>query len=122
MELIESAMKLLEEKGWAVFFAFICLCETVWLLKLLVWDRRQLLKELEKEREHKVQELEKERERTMALAGILERRNQMDVQLMSQMVKVEESVKADQKIQSEFLTYLKTKDLFYRRMGDVPPT
>lgn len=99
----ETAMKVLQDYGWAGFFAFVSLVLAGVLVKGLLKDKKEL-----------VAALEKERERTMQMAAIIERRNEKDKELIEAMGKVEKAVEADQKIQGEFLLYLQMRDKFKR--------
>lgn len=104
--MIETAMELLKDYGWAVFFAFICLVLAGLLVQGLLRDKKEL-----------VDALEKERERGMQLAAIIERRNEKDKQLIEAMGKLEIAVKADQDIQRDFLAYLQMRDKLPRGKG-----
>jgi len=99
----ETAMKVLQEYGWAGFFAFVSLVLAGVLVRGLLKDKKELVKALDKERD-----------RTMQMAGIIERRTEKDQQLINAMGKLEQAVKADQDIQKEFLLYLQMRDKFKR--------
>lgn len=109
LEFMADVISVFKEHGWGVLFAIIAIGETVWILKVLLADRKGLLAELQKERD-----------RSAALATVLERRNQADAEIARRIEALEVVTKQDQEAQRQFLTFLQMKERFYGGQGNGP--